>query len=66
MDVRRGDEAVRLDEGLDDDGLAARLARGLAEDEPLAGDGILDGVSYADHVLSFGRGLVESTIGRAA
>ena len=49
VDVRRGDEAVRLDVGLDHDGLAAGLARRLAEDDPLAGDRVLDAVSCADH-----------------
>jgi hypothetical protein len=41
----RGDEAVRLHEGLEHDRFAVRLARGLGENESLAGDGILDDVS---------------------
>jgi hypothetical protein len=36
VDVRGRDEAARLDEGLEDDCLPARLARRLAEDEALA------------------------------
>ena len=50
MHVRRGDEAVRLHERLDDDGLAAGLAGGLAEDEPLAGDRVLDRISSTNHL----------------
>jgi hypothetical protein len=47
--VGRRDESVRLDEGLDDNRLAVRLPRGFAENEPLAGDRVLDDVSLADH-----------------
>ena len=57
MDVRRRDGAVRLDERLDDDRLAVRLGRGLAEHERLAGDGIRDGLSGGDHVCLLGAGL---------
>src|SRR3954454_11948010 len=65
--VRGGNEAVRLHEGLDHDGLAVRLAARLPEDDALAGDGILDGVSCADHLglLRFVPG-VGNTIDRAA
>ena len=49
VDVRRGDEAVRLDVGLDHDGRAVRLTARLPEDETLAGDRVLDRVSCADH-----------------
>ena len=49
VDVRRCDEAVRLDERLDHDGLAAGVGRGLAEDDALAGDGVVDGVACANH-----------------
>ena len=49
VDVRRRDEAVRLDEALDDDGLAARVGGRLVEDDALAGDRILDGVSCSNH-----------------
>ena len=45
----RGDEPVRLDEGLDHDGLAAGVGGGLAEDDALAGDGVVDAVACADH-----------------
>ena len=41
-----GYEAVRLHVTLDDDGLAVRLTRGRAEDDALAGDGILDDVPW--------------------
>jgi hypothetical protein len=51
MNVGGGDEAVRLDEGLEHDRFAVRLARGLVEDEPLAGDRVLDDVSCLDHVV---------------
>jgi hypothetical protein len=50
--MRGSDEAVRLDEGLDHDLFAARLARRLAKDEALAGDWVLDDVSYVDHSCS--------------
>src|SRR5436190_1754641 len=50
VDVGRGHEAVRLHEGLDDDGLAAGLARGLAKDDALAGDRVVDAVACVDHV----------------
>ena len=50
VDVGRRDEAVRLDERLDHDGLAAGVARGLAEDDALAGDRVVDAVACADHV----------------
>src|SRR4029079_9160525 len=50
VDVRGRDEPVRLDVGLDHDGLAAGLVRRLAEDDPLAGHGVLDAVSCTDHV----------------
>ncbi|MFL5973097.1 MAG: hypothetical protein ACJ750_11995 [Gaiellaceae bacterium] len=45
------DEAVRLDEGLEQDRLAVRLAGGLPEDEPLAGDRVLDEVACLNHVV---------------
>src|SRR5829696_1813570 len=45
MNVGGRDEAVRLDEGLEHDRLAVRLAGGLPEDEPLAGDRVLDDVA---------------------
>src|SRR5919106_3066683 len=49
VDVRGGDEAVRLHGRLDEDVLAVRLGRGLEEAEALAGDRILDRLSLADH-----------------
>jgi hypothetical protein len=49
VNVRRGTEAARPDEGLDDDCLAARLAGRLPEDETLAGDGVLYARSGVDH-----------------
>jgi len=52
VDVGRGDEAVGLHVGLDHDRLAAGLARGLAEDDPLAGDRVLDDVSCTNHGCS--------------
>src|SRR6185437_5794758 len=58
MDVRRRHEAVRLHVGLDHDGLAAGLAGGLAEHEPLARDRILDAVPCANHLVSFSVGAV--------
>jgi len=51
MNVGGGDEAVRLDEGLDHDRLAVRLARRLAEDEPLARHRVLDDVPCLNHVV---------------
>ena len=51
VDVRRGDEAAGLHDRLEDDALAAGLGGGLVEDEPLAGDGILDLISCVEHVL---------------
>ena len=63
VDVGRGDEAVRLTYVSIDDGLAAGLARGLAEHEPLAGDGVHDAVSCMDHVgVSFWLGWSVETI----
>jgi hypothetical protein len=57
MEACRGDEAVRLHVGLDHDGLAVRLAARLPEDEALAGDGVLERVSCANHrcLLPVGR-----------
>ena len=49
--VRRGDEAAGLHDRLEDDALAVRLGRGLVEDEPLAGDGILDLISCVEHLV---------------
>src|SRR4029078_11227367 len=49
VDVRGGDGAVRLDGALDDDGLAAGVARGREEAKALPGDRVLDGVAGADH-----------------
>jgi hypothetical protein len=43
--VGRGDEAVWPHERLEHDPLAAGVGRGLVEDQPLAGDGILDRIS---------------------
>jgi hypothetical protein len=40
--VGRGDEAVWPHERLEHDPLAAGVGRGLVEDQPFAGDGILD------------------------
>ena len=48
--VRRRDEAVRLDGALDENVLAAGLVRRLQEEQALAGDGVLDHISLADHV----------------
>src|SRR6185437_12886958 len=47
--MRRGDEAVRLDVGLDHDGRSVRLAARLPENNALAGDRVLDRISCADH-----------------
>ena len=65
MHVRGRDEAARLHEALDDDGLAIRLARGRAKDDALAGDGVLDDVAWMDHVGSF-RSDDARTIGERA
>src|SRR5581483_2941454 len=51
VDVRRRDEPVRLDDGLDHDRFAVRVARGGEEGDALAGDRVLDGVASADHFL---------------
>src|SRR5688572_13934230 len=48
----RRDEAAGLHERLEHDRLAVRLARRLAEHEPLAGDRVLDDVSCVDHLLA--------------
>ena len=64
MHVRRRDEAGRLDEALEEDGLAIRVGRGLLEDEALAGDGVLDGVACADHV-SLLPSWSRTTVGRS-
>ena len=71
MHVRRGDEAVRLDVGLDHDGRAVRLAARLPEDDALAGDRVLDRISCADHacLLFLGGPLaaaVEGSVGGGA
>jgi hypothetical protein len=50
MNVRRRDGAVGADDRLDEHGLAVGLLRGLVEDENLAGDGVLETVSLANHV----------------
>ena len=50
VDMGGRDEAVRLHEGLDHDGLAVRLAACLPEDDALAGDGVVDRVSCVNHV----------------
>ena len=50
MNVRRRDAAVGAHDRLDEHGLAVRLLRGLVEDENLAGDGVLEAVSLANHV----------------
>jgi hypothetical protein len=49
VDVRGGDEAVGLDDRLDANQLAAGLRCGLVEHEHLAGDGVLESVSWPDH-----------------
>jgi hypothetical protein len=51
--VRRCDEAVRLDGALDENVLAPGLARCLQEEQALAGDGVLDHISLADHLTPF-------------
>jgi hypothetical protein len=51
MDVRRRDERIRARDHFEDDAFAARLRSGLAEDEPLACDGVLDLISCAEHDL---------------
>ncbi len=51
--VRRGDEPVGADDRLDEDGLAVGLAGRLVKDEDLAGYGVLEPVSLANHLLSF-------------
>jgi hypothetical protein len=63
--VPGSDEAVRLDEGLDHDRLAARLARRLAEDEALAGDRVLDDVSCMDHSCSLSFDVLRARSGKA-
>ena len=49
MDVGGGDEAVRLDADVDEDVLAARLGGGAHDVHGLAGDGVVEDVSAADH-----------------
>jgi hypothetical protein len=44
-----GDAAAGSDRDLDDHVLAAGVARGLVERDPLAGDGVLDCLSAGDH-----------------
>ena len=62
MDMGRRDEAVRLDEGLDHHGLAVRLARCLAKDDALAGDGVVNRVSCMNHVVLLPVVRVGSTV----
>ena len=50
VDVRGGDEPVRLHDGLDQDRVAVGVGRGGEEGDALAGDRVLDGVTCADHV----------------
>ena len=49
VDVGRGDEPLRLDDGLDHDRLAVRVCGGGEEGDALARDRVLDGVACADH-----------------
>ena len=49
VDVRGRDEAVRPDDRLHQHRLAAGLLRRPVEDQYLAGDGVLERVSWADH-----------------
>ena len=56
VDVRRGDEAVGLDRDLDEHVLPVGVGGRLHEVQGLAGHGILEGVSGADH-----RGLLVSS-----
>jgi hypothetical protein len=44
MDVRRGDEPIRLDAALDDDRLTVRVGRRLVERDVLARDWVVDRV----------------------
>jgi hypothetical protein len=50
MDVRGGDEAVRLDDRFDHDRLAVRVGRRGEEGDALPRDRVLDGVTCADHL----------------
>ena len=63
VDVRGRDDAARPDEHLDLDRLAARLARGLVEDDALSGDGVLDRVACVNHLVLL-RLLTRRTLGR--
>ena len=45
MDVSGGEAAARLDESLEPNVFAARVARRFVEDEPLAGERVLDCLS---------------------
>src|SRR5262249_28626900 len=51
VEVGGGEGAVRGDERLEAEVVAARLAGGLVEDEPLPCDRILDGLPCDDHGL---------------
>src|SRR4029450_1374154 len=50
--VARRDEAVRLHEGFEDDRLAVRFPRSLAENEPLAGDPVLEDIAWMNHCFA--------------
>jgi hypothetical protein len=55
MHVGGRHEPVRLHRALDEDVLPVRLLRGLQETEALAGDGVVDHISLADHRVPFTR-----------
>jgi hypothetical protein len=64
VDVLGGHEAVRGDGRVDHDDLAAGVFGGLEEGHPLAGYGVLYGVSRANHLLllSSGRAFAGSDV----
>src|SRR5439155_27174242 len=50
MDMRGGDESVRLNRAVDHDGFAVRVGRRGVERDAFPGDGVVDRVSRADHL----------------